>query len=320
MILLFKAIRTIKRRRTRTLVCALLLMVFLIISCQKTTPRVDSKLAALVPNQTFAPNWRQDGPPQQYSPDNLFEYINGQAELYLDYEFKELYTVHFMYRGREDETLTVDVYDLGTSLNAWGLYSILRRPGYRFQQIGEAEAVVATYLVRFAKDTKLVQVSTPTKAEHIRKDMVKMATLIAEKIPTSAPLKELSLLPTKGQIEHTIKYLVKGYLGQTFLPPVLDASYEGTNDRFGGFVIAFTSPDSAASGLTQFREFVESRGEVKEELSSLGSGGFWAHLQYHGNLVVTQHSKYIVGAHHADDQKEGEELLDEIINTLKNLQ
>ena len=293
-----------------TLAGVTIVLMFLLFACQKD--KTDSELLALVPDQTFAPNWRQDGTPQQYSPDNLFEYINGQAELYLDYGFKELYTINFRYRERENETLTVEVYEMGAPLNAWGLYSLLRRPTYRFQQIGGTEAVVATFLVRFAKNSKLVQVSAPTKAPHIHTDMVKMATLIAERIPSSAPPAELSLLPTGGQVEHTIKYVVKGFLGQTFLPPVVEASYQGTNDRFGGFVVPFASPDSAASGLLKFRSFIESRGKLEEELSSLGTDGFWAHLPYHGTIVVTRKSNYIAGVHHADTHEEGEMLLKKI--------
>ena len=294
-------------------------ILFSLLVCQTQKPESESELASLVPDPSFAPNWRQDGEALVYNTDNLTKYIHGQAGLYLDYGFKELYSVNFRYRERPDETLTVDVYDMDSPLHAWGLYAIMRRPGFRFQEMGGAEAVVATFLVRFAKNSKLVTVSTQTKAEHIHKDMVKMATLIAERIkPVSSELQELLLLPKEGQIEHTIKYVVKGFLGQTFLPPVVEASYTGSNDRFGGFVIPFASPDSAASGLEKLRSFVESKGEIKSELSELGTGGFWGYKQYYGNFVVTQRSKYIVGLHHADDRKQSEELLAKILDRVGN--
>jgi len=289
-------------------------ILFILLACQTQKPKSESELAALVPDPSFAPNWRQEGGGMLYNPDNLSEYIHGQAELYLNYDFKELYSVNFRYRERPDETLTVDVYDMGSPLYAWGLYAIMRRPGFQFEEIGGAEAVVATYLVRFAKNSKLVTVSTQTKAEHVHKDMVKMARLIFERIePASTQLQEPLLLPQEGQIEHTIKYVVKGFLSQTFLPPVIEASYLGSSERFGGFVIPFTSPDSAASGLEDLRGFVESKGEIKGELSTLGSGGFWGYMQYHGNLAVTQKSRYIAGVHHADDREQGEELLAKIL-------
>jgi len=297
------------------LTCLFVGLTSLNFSCQKNEK---SQLAKLVPSQSFAVNWRQDGEPAVYTPDDLFEYINGQAEIYLDYGFQELYTINFIYRNRPDETLTVDVYEMATPLNAFGLYSVLRRPGYNFQKLGDTEAVVASFQVRFAKNSKLVQVSTQSKELSIHNDMVKMASLIEEKIPSSPAIQELTLLPYEGQIDHTIKYVMKGFLGQTFLPPLVEARYEGTNENFGGFVSWFVSPDSALVGLSQFKDFVQSRGKIIEESMNLGDRGFQGYMQYHGNLIVTQKGKYIAGVHHVDDQAEGVKLLAEILNRLDN--
>ena len=51
----------------------------------------------------------------------LFGYINGGADLYYEYGFKELVSREIVYK---DEEFTVDIYTMDTPLNAFGIYSI----------------------------------------------------------------------------------------------------------------------------------------------------------------------------------------------------
>ena len=50
---------------------------------------------SLFPSWVPGPEWRVEGQPATYGPTNLFEYINGQAELYLSYGFQQVVTGTF---------------------------------------------------------------------------------------------------------------------------------------------------------------------------------------------------------------------------------
>ena len=51
----------------------------------------------------------------------LYGFMNGGADLYYEYGFKELISREIIYKGEE---FTVDIYTMDTPLNAFGIYSI----------------------------------------------------------------------------------------------------------------------------------------------------------------------------------------------------
>jgi len=55
----------------------------------------------------------------RYDRDNLWEYINGAAELFLTYGFSELIVLDV---EKGDSGLTLSVYDMGSSLGAFGIF------------------------------------------------------------------------------------------------------------------------------------------------------------------------------------------------------
>ena len=49
-------------------------------------------LASLLPKKVELSDWENSAEPQYFEPGNLWEYINGQAELYLQYGFQLVVT------------------------------------------------------------------------------------------------------------------------------------------------------------------------------------------------------------------------------------
>ncbi|HDZ25578.1 MAG TPA: hypothetical protein ENH65_03595, partial [Candidatus Aminicenantes bacterium] len=79
--------------------------------------------------------WKIPESPQDYFPEILFEYINGAAEIYLSYDFKEL-TVGQYEKGDSNASLIIEIYDMGTEINSFGIYSAERFPDSQFISLG----------------------------------------------------------------------------------------------------------------------------------------------------------------------------------------
>jgi len=75
-------------------------------------------LAAAVPEVTPPAGWQVENQ-KTYSAENLYGYIDGGAELFLEFGFKELRVVHLA-RGKEQ--LSVDMYRMTGVLPALGIY------------------------------------------------------------------------------------------------------------------------------------------------------------------------------------------------------
>jgi hypothetical protein len=87
---------------------------------------------AHLPHPEAAAGWKQSGKVRYYKKDNLFELINGAAEQYLEYGFKELATADYVSpEAGAGKTITVEIYEMNDALGAFGLFS---------RQTGEAAA------------------------------------------------------------------------------------------------------------------------------------------------------------------------------------
>src|SRR5512143_1768289 len=72
---------------------------------------------------------------QVFSPENLYDYIDGAADLYLTYDFQELKVAEF--KRESKETVIVEIYRHCTPQNAFGIYSQERLANADFLDIGE---------------------------------------------------------------------------------------------------------------------------------------------------------------------------------------
>jgi len=75
-------------------------------------------------------------PPEAFDPQNLFEKINGQADLYLSSGFVRLKTQRFVEKNNAALWLELFVYDMGAGLNAFSVYSQQYRESSRQVPLG----------------------------------------------------------------------------------------------------------------------------------------------------------------------------------------
>ena len=83
-----------------------------------------------------------------YNKDNLFDYINGEAEIYFPFGFQFLYLQ--TYRGRETGAqMIMEAYDMGTPEGAKGIFGkYTQEGGAQIQGLGES-AWTDNYIILF---------------------------------------------------------------------------------------------------------------------------------------------------------------------------
>jgi hypothetical protein len=278
------------------------------ISCVGPKKGVDR----LFPSPGFEKGWKCEGKPRHFSPQTLYEQIDGEAELYISYGFRELASLLYYWVSPEDTFFVVDLYDMGSPLNAFGLYSNFRHPQYQFQDVG-AEAFVSDYGMKFYKGNYLVEIKTSDLSERCRRAVFVVAKEIARRIPEPRSSPELlSLLPTENQVPRTLRYVQREMLNQGFLPGGLEARYSVDGGEATGFAIVFASPDAAKQGFGQLKEFyaVSGRGFINAELPGLAS--FAALTAYHGTALVFLAGDKVGGVQDLTDAAEGKALVQAI--------
>jgi hypothetical protein len=146
--------------------------------------------------------WAYKGEGKIYTRDNLFEYIDGGAELYLSYGFSSVLTRRYTRDGEPD--IMVDVFDMTTSKNAFGVFSHSR------ETIDAAYGQGSQYtrgLLLFWKDRYYVSVLASPETEASKTAVFDLARTIDAAIPGEGPLPAiLDLLPSDSLVEESIRY------------------------------------------------------------------------------------------------------------------
>jgi hypothetical protein len=64
--------------------------------------------------------WKISSAPRYFGPDNLFDLINGGAEIYVEFGLVRMVTADYRTPSSKTQTVTVEVYDMGTPNGAFG--------------------------------------------------------------------------------------------------------------------------------------------------------------------------------------------------------
>lgn len=138
----------------------------------------------------------------RYAPETLYTYINGGAELFISYSFRDM--ISFKYQKPGEEDVVVDLFDMGTAADAFGVFSQSREEtDPRFGQGGEYN----TGLLSFWQDRFYISVmgfpETPEKREIIYKMAAEFKQLIGRE-GVLPPI--LWQLPRAGLQPESIRY------------------------------------------------------------------------------------------------------------------
>jgi hypothetical protein len=241
-------------------------------------------LDRLLPSAGDIEGWVKDGEPFSYEADDLWEYINGSAERFLEYDFEKVLVQHYLDSAGEE--VKVEIYAHRSPLEAFGIYSRFRSPDSEIHDIGN-EAFGDGYTLHFWKGRFYVRVS----AYKEKSPAIKVfARFVAEKIdePGSVP-REVGLFDLGGHTSENISYVSKGVLGSGTLPPAFVAEYDNEGDPGRIFLFSLGDEKGSSSIFDWFRE-TGSRIEITE-LEKPGAVRAEGDLPYRGRVIFFSYGK-----------------------------
>ncbi len=81
-----------------------------------------NRIRSLFPRKDLPAGWRPEGKAQTYRGRELYEYINGGADLYLEYGFDQAAVLE--YKGPDGDAVIVDIYRMASPAAAYGIFSL----------------------------------------------------------------------------------------------------------------------------------------------------------------------------------------------------
>lgn len=259
--------------------------------------------------------WKFSEPPQSYSPGTLFEYINGAAESYLSYDFRELIVGQYKREHREG-ALTLEIYDMGSERNSFGIYSVERFPDNNFISVGiqgYLEEGTLNFIVgKFY--VKLICFDCGQDSDEILK---LFSEEVVKKVKDRGSLPALfSLFPKEGLVQNSEKFIFHNFLGYSFLHQGYISSYKLGDLDFECFLIEGKDEEDAQSMLEQYLKTKDK--QVVQEISL----GYFLKDRYYHNTYLARIKNFLCGVIKIKDgfEKIGDKYLRMLIESLKRSQ
>jgi hypothetical protein len=202
--------------------------------------------------------WTKDGSPEIFYADNLWEYINGAADVYLNYDFQKVATL--TYDSSPKKSLTIDIYEHDTPRNAFGIYSQEKPAQGKFLKVG-TQGYYDKGILNFYIGSYYIKLMGFYLGEEEQQFLESTAgELVGRLKGKPAVPKPVECFPDRGKISNSERYIAKDFLGRRILHSAFIADYELEGEKLRIFIIEAGDEAEAGSILTEYLKQVGEQG------------------------------------------------------------
>ena len=251
------------------------------------------------------------GPTEFYSPDTLYEKIDGRAPAYLGFNFQQLRCRSFGIDGTKGSYVDVYEYRMDTPVNAFGIFSQERdangkpvdfAPDGYSGEMGFFFRQGACYVQVIASD------QTPKTMD--------LAKAIAENRAKAIPADNAGLdarrrLPNVGLIPESVSFVQDNAQGQAFLKNVFQAGYNFEGGKTSFFLMV-SDPATTAQAYKSYLAFCGRFGKATELPASGGAKIFQAE-SFGSVKVIYQREGEIGGVFDAKDAGKARQFVEDYL-------
>jgi hypothetical protein len=205
--------------------------------------------------------WKIAPPPGDsvYTPDNLWDIIDGAAELFLSYGFVDLHIME--YTDSTGTDVRVELYRHSSRANAFGIYSQERNPGYHFVEIG-TQGYLEDKVLNFLCGVYYIKISSHREGKAGIEAMSSIGRRLAEHLHQEPGWPAaLTYLPAGNRLPNTESYIAENFLGYKVFHSAYTARYEGGCTLF---IMDLESASSAHGVAAAYMNAVGRKQELTE--------------------------------------------------------
>lgn len=262
-----------------------------------TSSPLASMLKALTPM-----GWKLGDEIKQFTPESLYQQIDGRAELYKDYNMVTATFAIFENPSNQQQFIELAVYEMDTPTNAFGIFSAERDPAQPSLGLGRSSygSNGSYYIWRGRYYVQIIASDTTEALRGTAGDLAQ--NLMGLLTDGGEPVWGLAVLPSKDRVRNSEKYFRVNAMGMGFLTNTYVAQYRKNNRTVTFFLSEQNTPTLARATLTEYIKFAAQFGEGAENLKVSG-----VDLMVFDMLgaydVVLQEGRRIGGVSSVEDRK-----------------
>jgi len=238
----------------------------------------------------------------QFTPENLYEQINGRAEYYLAYDVIGMLFANFEKSTDDNIFINLSIYDMGTPTNAFGVFSGERPLEAQRVKLGrDAYRIGANHYI--FQGQYYIQVTAADNTDELRQVCMNLANKVTDFLQDSdQPVWGLTALPETDRVPQSVQYFLVDALGLDFMRNTYTAKYYKGNSIVSIFLSQQDSPESARKTITKFKEHANLYGKGVDILSV--DGIELVSCDMNGSYdVVFQKGRLVAGVTQVKDKK-----------------
>ncbi len=228
--------------------------------------------AGLFPDPAEVEHVTGAGEVTEYRDETLYDFLNGGAELYFDYDIVAVASREYLLP--EDSGIELSIYDMGEPRNAFGIYSIFRYAGADREAIGN-EAIKTPATLDFWKGKYYCKIFAFGSSDAAEAVMAALGSSVADRISEAGSQPELlGLLPGGARLAGSEKYFRRhlalnniryvaseNVLGLGGATEGVTAEYQAGDTEYTGYIVRYPDSAEAEAAFTRYSDFLRARSE-----------------------------------------------------------
>ncbi len=254
--------------------------------------------------------WTMRREATRYDSNNLWDIIDGAADLYLQYGFVDLHIAR--YSRSDGLELKVELYRHSSGTNTFGIYSQERDTVYNFMNIG-VQGYLQKGVLNFFAGVYYIKLSTHQVGKTAQEALLTIGRKVEEHLKQDKSWPEtLTMFPPGGKLSNTEQFVAKNFLGFSFLSSAFVASYRDPVP-FRMFIIDANTAERASA---MCEEYV--RAIPKDAIRKVVAGRYEIRDPRNGFVEIVVIKQFLCGVIDCQDKRIREKHLRKLTATLSN--
>lgn len=235
-----------------------------------------------------------------YTSENLWHRINGAADAFLKYDFKDLHLADYT---KGNEIITVYLYRHSSLPNTFGIYTQERYPDYDFLEIG-GQGYQSSGILNFFKGNYYIKLSSSIYGDESAPGLQALAAEIAAEIETENVLPpELNLFPQENRVEYSDMYISENFMGYGFLAEAFTIDYLLAEKKCKAFIIHQQDAAKIESMLQSYLKIAK-KDDWNDDMDFNT-----IHDPFNGTIYLSRKGNYLLGLANGTEEQAKEIIL-----------
>jgi hypothetical protein len=248
-------------------------------------------LPAMVSDST-PKGWQIFDEVKQFTPENLYEQINGRASFFIAYDMIRMTYVSFVNSDKTSQFINLSIYNMGTPTNAFGVFSAERSQGESPLELGRAgyRSDANYFIWKGQYYIRIISSEATNEFQWIGMDLARKVTDFL--LDSGEQVWGLTALPLTDRMPESVQYFKVDAMGLDFMRNTYTATYRKGNTLVTAFLSQQDSAESARAKVVRYAKYAKKYGKGTDrlragevELVSCDMGGTYDVVYQKGRLI-----------------------------------